>query len=187
MPESALVLVDFIPRVLQHVSDQEAALLERVGTAAAAARRSAVPVIYVRHAYRPGAPELSRRNRMYPAISAASGYELDAPATQIHPAVAPQRDDIVVVKKRVSAFAGSDLDVVLRSLDATHLVLGGLITSGSVLSTVRQGADLDFNLTVLADGCADPDPGIHQFLLDRILPRSADVLTVEAWCGAVRQ
>jgi isochorismate hydrolase len=33
----------------------------------------------------------------------------DDPATQIHDALTPQPDDVVVTKRRVSAFAGSDL------------------------------------------------------------------------------
>jgi len=38
----------------------------------------------------------------------------DDPGARIHPAVAPAPGDVVVTKRRVSAFAGSDLDVVLR-------------------------------------------------------------------------
>ena len=87
----------------------------------------------------------------------------------------------MVVKKRVSAFAGSDLDVVLRSLGVTHLVLCGIATSGVVLSTLRQAADLDFALTVLRDGCADRDPEVHRVLLEKVFPRQADVVTTDEW------
>jgi len=86
-----------------------------------------------------------------------------------------------VTKRRVSAFAGSDLDVVLRSLEVDHLVLAGISTSGVVLSTVRQAADLDYRLTVLADGCADPDPEVHRVLLDKVFPRQATVVDTRAW------
>jgi isochorismate hydrolase len=41
--------------------------------------------------------------------------------------VAPEPADVIVVKKRVSAFAGSDLDVVLRGLGADSLVLTGKV------------------------------------------------------------
>jgi nicotinamidase-related amidase len=91
---------------------------------------------------------------------------------------------VVVVKKRVSAFAGSDLDVVLRSLDASSLVLAGIATSGVVLSTLRQAADLDFGLTVLADACADQDPEVHRVLLEKVFPRQATVLTTDDWIAA---
>ncbi|MGH3445330.1 MAG: cysteine hydrolase family protein [Nocardioidaceae bacterium] len=102
-------------------------------------------------------------------------------ATYIHPALGLQSDDVVVTKKRVSAFTGSDLDVVLRSLEVDHLVLAGISTSGVVLSTLRQSADLDFRLTVLRDGCADADPEVHRVLLDKVFPKQADVVDVDSW------
>lgn len=105
------------------------------------------------------------------------------PAAQIHPAVAPQPGDVVVTKKRVSSFTGSDLDMVLRSRGVTRLVLAGLATSGVVLSTLRQAADLDYGLTVLRDGCADPDEEVHRPLLDKVFTRQADVLTADEWIG----
>jgi nicotinamidase-related amidase len=48
----------------------------------------------------------------------------------------------------VSAFSGSDLEVLLRSLGVGTLVLTGIATSGVVLSTLRQAADLDYRLIV---------------------------------------
>jgi nicotinamidase-related amidase len=105
----------------------------------------------------------------------------DDRAIEIHPDVAPQRGDIVVTKKRISAFAGSDLDMILRAGDINNLVLTGIATSGVVLSTLRQAADLDYNLTVLADGCLDSDPEVHRVLTEKIFPRQADVMTVADW------
>jgi hypothetical protein len=39
----------------------------------------------------------------------------------MHPDIAPRSDDVVMTKRRVSAFAGSDLDVVLRAGDIDAL------------------------------------------------------------------
>jgi nicotinamidase-related amidase len=50
-----------------------------------------------------------------------------------------------------------------------------------VLSTLRQAADLDFELTVLRDGCADADAEIHRVLLEKVFPRQATVLGAEEW------
>jgi nicotinamidase-related amidase len=145
------------------------------------ARTTGVPVIYVAVGFRAGYPEVSSRNKSFSAI-AGTGRFLDAdPGAEIHPAVAPAADDVIVVKKRVSAFAGSDLDVVLRGLGADSLVLTGIATSGVVLSTVRQAADLDYRLTVLADGCLDSDPEVHQVLTGKVFPRQAEVLTIAEW------
>jgi nicotinamidase-related amidase len=86
-----------------------------------------------------------------------------------------------VTKRRVSAFTGSDLAVVLRALGAGTLVLAGIATSGVVLSTVREAADLDFRLTVLSDGCLDADPEVHRVLTEKVFPRQADVCTIAEW------
>ncbi len=105
------------------------------------------------------------------------------PDAAIHPEVAPTDGDIVVTKKRVSAFAGSDLETVLRGRGIDHLVLTGIATSGVVLSTLRQAADLDYGLTVLADGCLDADPEVHRVLTEKVFPRQAEVGTVAGWVG----
>jgi len=46
-----------------------------------------------------------------------------------------------------------------------------------VLSTVRDAADRDYQVFVLADACADPGPGVHEFLTGKIFPRQAHVIT----------
>ena len=124
-----------------------------------------------------GAPTQSNVSR----FSGSAGFEEEDAATQIHPAVAPLATEIVVTKRRVSAFAGSDLDMVLRSSEVDELVLCGISTSGVVLSTLRQAADLDYQLVVLQDGCADLDPEVHRVLLEKVFPRQADVVTVDDW------
>jgi hypothetical protein len=49
------------------------------------------------------------------------------------------------------------------------------------LSTLLEASDKDFQLTVISDCCADPDPELHTVLLTKVFPRQADVLTVEEW------
>ena len=100
---------------------------------------------------------------------------------EIHPAIASQPTDIVVTKRRVSAFSGSDLEVVLRAQDITHLVLCGIATSGVVLSTLREAADKDYQLTVLADCCVDNDEEVQRVLLTKVFPRQAEVVQASTW------
>jgi nicotinamidase-related amidase len=83
------------------------------------------------------------------------------------------------------AFTGSDLDVLLRAADARHLALAGIATSGVVLSTLRQAADLDFELTVLVDACADADAEVHRVLTEKVFPRQATVTTAGGWAASL--
>lgn len=158
--------------------------LTRVAQAVAAARQAGIRIIYVTVSFREGRPEISKRNKMFGNI-APTGFVTGDPSTSVHPAVAPAPGDIQITKRRVSAFAGSDLDVVLRAGNIDTLVLCGIATSGVVLSTVRQAADLDYRLLVLADGCLDQDPEVHRVLTEKVFLRQADVKTVGAWVQEV--
>ena len=89
------------------------------------------------------------------------------------------------MKRRVSAFSGSDLDVLLRAKQADTLVLAGIATSGVVLSTLRQAADLDFRLVVLSDACADGDAEVHRVLTEKVFPRQAQVTTTDDWVATL--
>ncbi len=138
--------------------------------------------MFVRVAFRPGYPEAAVSNPTFGPISQADGtFTEDHPATQVHAAVEPLAGEPVIVKRRVSAFNGSDLDVLLRAAGADSLVLAGIATSGVVLSTVRHAADLDYRITVLSDACADSDPEVHRVLLEKVFPRQALVTTTEDW------
>ena len=182
MAKHALLVMDVQRAVVDRYPDP--AYLPRLREAIGAARADGLPVIYVVVGFRSGYPEISTRNKMFGALARTRAAAGSHQATRIHPDVAPEPGDIVVTKRRVSAFAGSDLDMVLRAGDIDHLVLTGIATSGVVLSTVRQAADLDFGLTVLADGCLDSDPEVHRVLVDKVFPHQADVMTVAEWVAA---
>ena len=55
-----------------------------------------------------------------------------------------------------------------------------------MLSTLRQAADLDFEITVLADACADGDPEVHRVLTEKVFPQQATVMDVEQWVGSLQ-
>jgi nicotinamidase-related amidase len=137
-------------------------------------------VIFVVVGFRPSLPELSSANRMFKTMSDRAKYFVN-PA----PALAPSPDDVVVTKRRVSAFSGSDLEVILRAQGVTHLVLTGIATSGVVLSTLREASDKDFQLTVLSDLCADQDAEVQSVLTTKVFPRQAEVMTAEQWQTAL--
>lgn len=160
---------------------QAAALTAHVAKAIAHARNSNIPVIYVTVGFRQGMPEISQRNKAFASAKERLANANLEEYAAIHPELAPLNDEVVVTKRRVSAFTGSDLEVVLRAKDIRHMVLCGIATGGVVLSTLREAADKDYRITVLADCCADGDEEVHRVLTTKVFPRHADVLTVEEW------
>lgn len=99
--------------------------------------------------------------------------------------MSPLEEEPVITKRRVSAFTGTELDMILRSWGVTELVVGGLITSGAVLSTVRAAADLDYGVTVLEDGCMDRDAELHRVLMEKVFMRQGRVISSEDWVGEI--
>lgn len=185
MAKSALLVMDVQRGIVDRYPDPD--YVPRLSGAVDAARACGIPVIYVAIGFRTGHPEVSARNKSFSALARSGAFAEGHPDAEIHPDVAPGPGDLVVTKKRVSAFAGSDLDIVLRAGDIDSLVLTGIATSGVVLSTLRQAADLDFGLTVLSDGCLDTDPEVHQVLTEKVFPRQADVVTVGQWVKSVAE
>jgi nicotinamidase-related amidase len=183
MPTTALLLMDLQTNIIDRFSG-DIGYLARINSAADAARSAGFPVWWIKVSFRPGMPEVSSRNKSFSALADSGGFTDTDPAFDLHPDLRRDERDVVVVKKRVSAFTGSDLEVLLRAAEVETLVLAGIATSGVVLSTLRQAADLDYRLTVLADGCRDGDDEVHRVLTEKVFPRQAEVTTVGEWTAA---
>jgi nicotinamidase-related amidase len=184
MARAALLVMD-VQRGIVRRFESGQDYLARLGRAIERARAAGLPVIYVVVGFRAGHPEISANNRSFRALAGNTAFTDADENAEVQPEIAPRPGDVIVTKRRVSAFAGSDLDVVLRAAGVDTLVLAGIATSGVVLSTVRQAADLDFRLVVLADGCLDADPEVHQVLTGKVFPRQADVLTIDEWTASL--
>jgi len=178
---TALLVMDVQGAVISMLKETSAALLDALAGTIKAARNKKILVIYVVVGFRKGYPEVSASNKSF-SVLRNSGRNLDTEeAMKVDGKIEPKPGDILITKKRVSAFTGSDLEVVLRANGIQHLVLTGIATSGVVLSTIREAADKDYKLTVLSDCCADPDAEVHHVLTTKVFPRQADVLTHTEW------
>jgi nicotinamidase-related amidase len=160
--------------------------VERVRVAIDGARQVGIPVIFVRVGYRIGYPDVSVRNKRVTMLKEKRLLSESGTGAQLVTQLAVRSDDPVVVKRRVSALAHTDLQPLLNSYDVDTLVLSGLATSGVVLSTVRQAADADYRLIVLEDACADGDQEIHNMLMTKIFPQQAEVMTVDEFLQSVK-
>jgi len=163
-------------------------LLDRARSVLDGARQCGLSVIHVQVGFRPGLPEVNPRNPLLNAIKSSPQHRqlFEGAAGAIHAAVAPQGDDIIVTKHRVSAFSGTDLEMILRAKDIDTLILFGIATSGVVLSTLLDAADADYRLVVIKDCCADLDPAVHACLLDKVFPRQAAVVSSSDFLDALK-
>jgi len=147
LAESALVLIDcqntYTRGVLelegvQSALDEAAALLER-------ARTAGIPVVHIQHDAGPG-----------------SLYDIDGESGAIVAQVGPRGGEPVVIKKYPNSFVQTELDELLKAVDASNLVLAGFMTHMCVNSTARGAFNLGYAPTVVAGATATRElPGLH--------------------------
>jgi nicotinamidase-related amidase len=156
---SAVLSMDLQAGVVSvYVKDE--GFIPRVAGVIARARQAGLPIVHVKVGFRPNVPEASPRNRFLSGVKASPRHQqfFQGESGAIHPALTPATSDLVVTKNRVSAFAGTDLDLLLRAHDIDTLIMFGVATSGVVLSTLLVAFDADYDLVVIKDCCADLDP-----------------------------
>ena len=184
---TAILSMDYHRSIVSnYVKEQPEAFLSRVAGVLKHARGRGMTVIHVQVGFRSGLPEISGRNPLFSALKASPQRQqmFQGEAGAIHPLVGPENGDIVITKHRVSAFVGTDLEMILRAHDIDSLVLLGIATSGVVLATLLDASDADYRLIVLKDCCIDQDAELHSCLLDKLFPRRATVLTSAEFTAA---
>src|SRR5262245_40020035 len=118
--KTALLCMDYQSAIVSAYGGAAAdELLSRASNVLAKARAAEMMVIYIQVGFREGFPEISDRNPLFAAVKNDPQRKamFEGPAREIHPTVAPDKGDIVVTKHRVSAFAGTDLEMILRAND----------------------------------------------------------------------
>jgi nicotinamidase-related amidase len=182
---AALLALHVQPPITELPADP--GLVERIAAALVSARAAGALVIYVNIGFRIGYPELAEGDPMR-AMLEPHGLLIDGVSNAVHPAVVPLDGDLQVMTPRCSAFSGTDLEMLLRRHRIERLVLTGISTGGVVFGTLSEADDRRYEVTVLADCVADPDPEVHRVLLGLFAtpPRRARVISSTAWAAELR-
>lgn len=184
---AAVLSMDLQTAIVSIYAKGQADLLTHTASVLKKARDLKLGVIHVQVGFRPGLPEINSRNLLFSSIKNSPQHQqlFQGPGGAIHPAVAPQGEEIVITKHRISAFTGTDLDMILRAGEYETLILFGIATSGVVLSTLMHAADADYRLMVVKDCCTDADADVHTCLVERVFPRLATVVTAGELLAAI--
>jgi nicotinamidase-related amidase len=159
------------------------AIIPNASKAVEFARQKHFHIVHVGLGFSEGHPELPDIDTSFQRVKQNNLFVKGTPSTEFHDAIA-RPGELVVYKQRVSAFSENHLHLLLRSLGIEHMVFFGISTSGSTLSTLRRAFDLDFRCVVLKDACFDADQEVHRVLTEKIFPKQATVLTVDAFIAA---
>jgi nicotinamidase-related amidase len=127
-----------------------AALIVSINDLAAIVRRAGRPVIWIRQEFEPdlrdALPEM-RLKGIRIVIKETEGCRL-------HAGLEVAATDRVIIKKRYSAFFGTELDGILKTLDADALIVAGINTHACIRTTVVDAYQRDWPV-VLALDCID--------------------------------
>jgi nicotinamidase-related amidase len=78
----------------------------------------------------------------------------EAPGRRFVEQVRPDHEDYFALKPMHSAFYQTRLDLLLRHLGATSIILSGLATNSCILCTAQDANMRDFGIIIPADCCA---------------------------------
>lgn len=135
--------------------------VKHAGTALQAARDHGALVVFARAAFRPGYPDLMRNCALYEQV-AATGCLLDgSPGAEIIPELAPLPEEPIITHARISAFQGTELDLMLRARGITTALVTGVATNVTVEGTARDAVGLGYRTVLVADACAAADGAAH--------------------------
>ena len=179
--KAVLIVVDMLNDFFERspvLAMQRSRLLAATNLLVCRFRSTGLPVIWVRQEFAPDLHDAflaMRINEVSITIAGTPGGEL-LPELERFP------EDAVIVKKRYSAFYGTDLDAKLSNIQPDILVIAGVNTHACVRMTAIDAYQRDYDVIVAADCVASNDPAHHDMTLRylsgniaRVMPTS-DVL-----------
>jgi nicotinamidase-related amidase len=155
LAESTLILIDCQNTYTRGVMELEGVqgALDEVEALLDRARSAGIPIIHIQHDDGPG-----------------SLYDIEGDSGAIVPRVAPHNGEPVVVKNYPNSFVQTDFDDILKTANASNLVLAGFMTHMCVNSTARGAFNLGYSPTVVAAATATRAlPGLN----DATVPAAA--------------
>jgi isochorismate hydrolase len=121
-----------------------------------ACRSVRVPILYTRHVHRHPKQDGGAMARWWRSLIIEGSWESEFVDT-----LRPSSDERVITKCRYNAFAGTELEMVLRAMGVEDLIIGGVMTNLCCETTARDAFVRDFNVFVLGDGTAAASEELH--------------------------
>ncbi|MBI4319304.1 MAG: cysteine hydrolase [Chloroflexi bacterium] len=166
-------------------------VLEKTGAIAktasiiAAARSVGMPIIWVAHLKRPDAADqfVAQADIMDHVKFLEEGTE----GVEFIDGIQPGAGDHVVYARRYSAFYNTDLEIRLRRLGVKTMMFTGLLTNASIMFTIGDAWDRDFNSIVVSDCCVTYTEEMNDYYMKHIFPLSSKVRTAAEILAALPQ
>jgi nicotinamidase-related amidase len=153
-------------------------------------RSKDIPVIYACHVHREDGSDFGLLPEILRGLKERKRFISGTESPEVYEEIKPQEGDIVVEKRRFSAFYGTDLELILRGMGKDTLIITGFATNIGCESTARDAVDMDFRVIFPSDGNGvrdlpdmgwGPIPGeeIQRVFLSTLARSFARVLTID--------
>ena len=157
MIRHCLIVIDMQNDFLERLEEgRRVDLISRINQLIGIFRASGCPVVWVKTSFRPDLSDafLEMRDRQISVV-------IDGTAgAEIHSDLDRSEEDVVVFKKRYSAFFGTDLEQLLSDLGPNQVTLAGVNTHACVRTTAIDAYQQDRRV-VLASECIDSHDPEH--------------------------
>lgn len=158
----ALIITDMVADFIRldgplPVGEEGLKIIPRLQELIGICRNKSVPIVFSNDALMPN--DFLFQSRMRPhGIRGTAGVE-------VIDELQPQSTDLIMQKRRLSAFFKTDLDITLREWGIDTIILGGVATEACVLSSAYDGISHDFKVIVLEDCCASRFRQTHEHII----------------------
>jgi nicotinamidase-related amidase len=176
MKEPVLIVIDLLNDFLQAWAPAaRQRLVQATNELVAIVRSHRRPVIWVRQEFRPDLQDAFPEMRARGTRITIQG----TPGCQIAADLAVDPSDTVLIKKRYSAFHGTDLDQILANLRPDGLILAGINTHACIRMTAIDAYQRDWEVILAADCIDSHDREHHEISLRYMKDKIASVMTNE--------
>jgi ureidoacrylate peracid hydrolase len=166
--------------------DQCIAAVKPLKGVLAQCRKLGIPVIFTRFWVRPDYKDAGLFEDLFPGSHQAQAMVAHTWDAEITPELAPQDGEFIIDKQRYSAFYETNLDLILRNLGTSMVVVTGVTTNICVESTVRDAMFRDYKVVVLEDCTGAVDELMQKGAIHTFKYGFGDVITSDQFLAKVK-
>jgi nicotinamidase-related amidase len=175
------MLVDFFERSSE-LSNVRADLVASINQLADAFRDAGEPVVWIRQEFKPDLSDAFLSLRRDGDFITVAGTE----GAQILPELHIDERDRIIIKKRYSAFFGTELDDVLTSHRVSSVILAGVNSHACVRTTAIDAYQRDYDIVLASECIASSDPEHHDVTIRYLAAQMAAVSSNDDIIGILR-
>ena len=174
MKTPVLIVIDMLNDFLADWEPaRRQALTEAINQLVQTMRTHSHPIIWVRQEFEPDLRDA------FPEMKARGIHKVikGTPGCEIVPELAPAPSDTVIVKKRYSAFFGTELDEILADLRPDMVIIAGINTHACIRTTAIDAYQRDWPVLLALDCIDSYDREHHEVSLRYMKDKLAQVMT----------